>query len=200
MKLYNFPFAPNPRKVRIYLAEKGLEVPLEMVNIIHGDQHEPEFLAKNPLGKLPVLELDDGTVLTESLAIIHYFEELHPDPPMIGVTPLERARVRELEQIAYSSVLQNVARCFHATKALLPGLVPNPGVAESALASLPLPLSVLDTAVGANEFVAGDRPSIADCTLFAAFKLAEMAEVALAPGPNLARWYENFSQRPSATA
>ena len=105
MKLYDFPFAPNPRKVRIYLAEKGLSVPLVPVNLVKGEQHAPEFLAKNPLGALPVLELDDGTILTESLAIIHYFEELHPEPAMIGTTPLERARVRRLEQIAYGSVL-----------------------------------------------------------------------------------------------
>ncbi len=200
MKLYDFPFAPNPRKLRVYLAEKGIEVPLVQVNIVKGEQRTPEFLAKNPLGKLPVLELDDGTLLTESLAIIHYFEELYPEPPMIGVTPLERAQVRRLEQIAYNSVLSQVARCFHASKALLPGATPNAAIADAARAELPQPLALLNHEIGDRPFVAGDRPSIADCTLFATFKLAEMAEIDLAPGSNLARWYEAFSQRPSAAA
>src|ERR1051325_12136801 len=100
MKIYDFVGAPNPKKVRVYLAEKGLEIPCVQVNIVTGENRTPEFLKKNPLGGLPVLELDDGSFLSESLAIIEYFEELHPDPPMIGKTPLERARVRPLARIA----------------------------------------------------------------------------------------------------
>ena len=96
MKLYVFPVAPNPTKVRSYVAEKGIEIEQVMVNLREGAQRRPEFLAKNPLGGLPVLELDDGTHLTESLAIIEFLEEQHPHPPMIGTTPLERARVRVL--------------------------------------------------------------------------------------------------------
>lgn len=200
MKLYDFPFAPNPRKVRVYLAEKGIDVPKVMVNLVHGEQREPAFLAKNPLGTLPVLELDDGSVLTESLAIIHYFEELHPEPPMIGVTPLERAHVRQLEQIAYNNILRSVAQYFHANRAPLPGAKPNPAVADAARAALPRPLEVLNAEVGDRPFVAGARPSIADCTLFAAFKMAEMAELDLSPGVSLERWFAAFSQRPSAEA
>ncbi len=85
MKIYDFAGAPNPRKVRVYLAEKGITVPMEPVDIISGQNRTPEFLKKNPLGGLPVLELDDGTCVPESLAIIEYFEELHPTPPMIAV-------------------------------------------------------------------------------------------------------------------
>lgn len=200
MKLYNFPFAPNPRKLRVYLAEKGIEVPLVMVNLPKGEQRTPEFLAKNPLGSLPVLEFDDGSVLTESLAIIHYFEELHPEPPMIGTTPLARARVRRLEQIANQSVLGPTARLIHATRAPLPGAKPNEAVAERERAALRTPLAVLDAEVGDRPFVAGDRPTIADCTLFAAFKFAEVAEIDIAPGRNLDRWFAEFSRRPSASA
>src|SRR5574340_1452465 len=105
MKLYDFGHAPNPRKVRIYLAEKGLTLPIETVNSAAGESHTPEFLKKNPLGGVPVLELDDGSFLTESLAIIEYLEELHPNPPMIGISPVERARVRELERMADLGVL-----------------------------------------------------------------------------------------------
>ena len=84
MKLYSFFGAPNPRKVLVYLGEKGIKVPIEEVNIITGENRTPEFLAKNPLGGLPVLELDDGSHLTESLAIIEYFEETRPNPSLLG--------------------------------------------------------------------------------------------------------------------
>ena len=104
MKLYHYQFAPNPRKVRIYIAEKGFPIDYEEVDLAKGENRTPEFLAKNPMGSLPVLELDDGNYLTESLAIIEYLEELHPDPPMIGTTPLERARTHELERLAEMSV------------------------------------------------------------------------------------------------
>ena len=103
MKAYVFPVAPNPTKLRLYLAEKaaaGHEIPVEqvMVSLVDGEQNQPEHLARSPLGRLPVLELDDGSFLSESLAIIQYLEELHPEPPMIGREPLARARVRELER------------------------------------------------------------------------------------------------------
>ncbi|NNL66850.1 MAG: glutathione S-transferase family protein, partial [Myxococcales bacterium] len=93
MKAYVFPVAPNPTKLRLYLAEKaaaGSEIPIEQVTVslVDGEQNQPEHLARNPLGKLPVLELDDGSFLSESLAIIQYLEELYPEPPMIGRDPL----------------------------------------------------------------------------------------------------------------
>lgn len=84
MKLYTFPPAPNPTKLRVYLAEKGIEIPTESVNLVRGEQNRPEFRTVNPLGAVPVLELDDGTRLCESLAIVEYLEELHPEPAMIG--------------------------------------------------------------------------------------------------------------------
>src|SRR5215467_15796647 len=108
MKIYDFVGAPNPKKVRVYLAEKGLQIPCVQVNIVTGENRSPEFLKKNPLGGLPVLELDDGSHLTESLAIIEYLEELHPTPPLLGTTPLERARAREAERICELGVLGNV--------------------------------------------------------------------------------------------
>ncbi len=82
MKLYYFPIAPNPTKVRVYLAEKGLELPTERVSLPEGAQRSPDFLAKNPMGKLPVLELDDGSFVNDSNAIIEYLEEVHPEPSL----------------------------------------------------------------------------------------------------------------------
>ncbi len=199
MKLYDFPLAPNPRRVRIYLAEKGLAIPRVAVNLRTGAQRAPEFLAKNPHGSLPVLELDDGTWLTESEAILEYLEELHPEPPMIGRTPLERARTRRLERLCEIAVLHRAARYVHATLAPLPGAKPNPALAEAAKSELPRGLAVLEAEIGA--FVAGERVTVADCTLFAAFEFARLAELKLEAGyPRLAAWYERFAQRESGAA
>lgn len=132
MKLYIFPIAPNPTKVRLYLAEKTasgamIDLPQITVDFQEGKQREPTHLARNPFGKLPVLELDDGSYLTESLAIIEYIEECYPDPPMIGRNALERARVREFERIAELGVLLPTGRIIYATNSPL-GLARNPGV------------------------------------------------------------------------
>src|SRR3990170_2551977 len=121
MKIHDFVGAPNPKKLRVCLAEKGLTVPMQQVNIVTGENRTPEFLTKNPLGGLPVLELDDGSFLPESLAIIEYFEESHPNPPMIGTTPLERARVRALERIVELGVLSAVATIFQNTHPFMAG-------------------------------------------------------------------------------
>jgi glutathione S-transferase len=199
MKLYDFPFAPNPRKLRVYLGEKGIDIPRVLVNIVKGEQHTPEFRQRNPMGGLPVLELDDGTCLRESLAIIEYLEELFPEPPMIGVTPLERARVRGLERTADLGVLGGVARVLHNTHSVLPGSVPNPDFAAKARRELEKPTQYLDaTLADGRAFVAGERPSIADCTLFAAFEFARQGELGIAWPKHLVRWYEAFRERPSA--
>ena len=201
MKIYDFTFAPNPRKLRVYLAEKGISIPFEQVNLVEGEHRKPEFLAKNPMGSLPVLELDDGSCLTESLAIIEYFEELRPEPPMIGTTPLERARVRELERLAETSIFNRIARVFFNTSPVFASAHQVPEAAAQALEGLPNALRVMDDAIGERAFVAGPNPTIADCTLFAAFEHAKLANVEIAQAyRNLTRWYEDFRKRPSAKA
>lgn len=198
MKIYDFPFAPNPRKLRVYLGEKGLEIPFEMVNIVKGEQNEPAFLAKNPGAGVPVLELDDGTCLSESLAIIEYLEELYPEPTMIGETPLERARVRALERNAEIGVFFPATRIVHNTRKILPGGNPVAAVAEKSRPQLASGLALLDQKIGDSPFVAGERPTIADCTLFAALKFGEMAELEVDPEfENVRRWYADFKERPS---
>ena len=202
MKIYDFVGAPNPKKLRVYLAEKGISVPLEPVDIITGANRRPEFLAKNPLGGLPVLELDDGTHLPESLAIIEYFEELHPTPPMIGSTPLERARVRSLERIAELGVLGRVATIFQNTHPFMAARVKQSAeAAENARGQMAASLKALDDAIGSRPFVAGDRPTIADCTLLAALDFGEFVGVPLDPAyRNVTRWQSAFKERPSAQA
>lgn len=205
MKLYDFVGAPNPKKVRVYLAEKGITVPTVQINIVSGENRTPEFLAKNPLGGLPVLELDDGTVITESLAIMEYFEDIHPTPPMIGTTPVERARTRERERICELGVLGRVATIFQNTHPFMAGrLKQSAEAADNAKGFLASTLKVLDKLIGAGPFVTGARPSIADCTLWASWEFAQFAGVPLAEvEPNaksLLRWAATFSERPSAQA
>jgi glutathione S-transferase len=202
MKIYDFVGAPNPKKLRAYLAEKGLQIPCVQVNIMTQENRTPEFLKKNPLGGLPVLELDDGSHLTESLAIIEYLEELNPEPPMIGKTPRERARVRELERIADLGVLGGVGAYFQNTHPFMAGrFKQSADAAENAKARIASSLKVIDAAIGGNKFVAGNRPTIADCTLLAALQFAEFAQAPVEAGvKNVHRWYEEFKQRPSGSA
>jgi glutathione S-transferase len=206
MKLYVFPVAPNPTKVRLYLAEKAaggaeIDLPQVTVSLPEGEQKSPEHLARNPFGRLPVLELDDGTHLIESLPIIEYLEELYPEPPMIGSSALERARVREAERIAELGVLFPVAYTVHTTNSPL-GLAPIPEMAAFFRGVLPAALGVLDERLAdGRRFVAGERPTIADCTLQAAFQFARFGKLEIDPAfENLARWDREYRERPSAKA
>jgi glutathione S-transferase len=197
VKLYYFPVAPNPTKVLVYLAEKGIEIDLARVDLPAGEQRKPEHLARNPQGKLPVLELDDGSFLTESLPIIEYLEELHPEPVMIGDSPQERARVRSIERIVDIGVLIPGARCVHATNSPL-GLPPNPPVAKAHLEHVENTLAQIDGMLADRSFVAGDRVSIADCTLWAALLFMGFFGITADAGlPKLLRWKQQFGERPS---
>jgi glutathione S-transferase len=206
VKIYVFPVAPNPTKVRLYLAEKAqagarIECPEIMVNIAKGEQNEPAHLARNPLGRLPVLELDDGSFLTESLIIIEYLEELYPDPPMIGMSPLERARVREAERICETGVLGPVAQIVHATNSPL-GRPPSPEIAGHFRKVLQRSLGLLEPRLAdGRKFVAGNRVSVADCTLQAALQFARFREVEIDTAfEALHRWDSAYRERPAAQA
>ena len=202
MKVFDFAGAPNPKKLRVYMAEKGLDIPTESVDIFTGKNRTPEFLKKNPLGGLPVLELDDGSHLTESLAIMEYLEELHPKPSMLGSTPLERARVREAERICEIGVLGNVGTIFQNTHPFFAQRVKQSAdAADNAKNRLNAALKVLDARLATRKFVAGDSPTIGDCTLLAALDFASFAGIELDPAlSHVHRWYADFKQRPSAQA
>ena len=204
MKLFFFPVTPNPTKVRLYLAEKreaGASIAIEecLVNLLEGEQRNPEHLARNPLGKLLVLELDDGSYLTESLAIIEYVEELHPEPAMIGSDAPSRARQRELERLADLGALIPIARIVHATNSPL-GLPPNPEVAAHFRDALPSGLGVLEEALSdGRPFLAGETPTVADCSLAAGFQFGRFRGVELPEGFERVRaWDERFRARPAA--
>jgi glutathione S-transferase len=201
--LHFFPVAPNPTKVRLYIAEKEaggatLGVDESLVNLPSGEQNSPEHLARNPLGKLPTLELDDGSYVVESLAIIEFLEELHPEPAMIGRDPRERARVRELERICDLGVLLSIGRWVHATRSPL-GLPPSPEIAENAREALKRPLQLLDRCLAdGRTFVAGSQPTVADCTLAAALQFGRFGEFALDPSlENLHAWDRRYRERPA---
>ncbi|MEM8496528.1 MAG: glutathione S-transferase family protein [Pseudomonadota bacterium] len=196
MKLYHFPPAPNPAKVLAYLREKGIaEVELVLVDFFKREQSAPEHLARSPRGTVPVLELDNGTCLTESLAIIEYLEELYPEPPMIGSTPLERAVVRARERYIELNITNRLVRLVHATNSPI-GLPPNPGLAESERNNLPGSLAYLDEQVGPGPFVMGVSPMITDCTLLAGFNFANFGGLEIHRGyANLDRWFEAFAVR-----
>lgn len=206
MKLYVFPVAPNPTRVRLQIAEKragGAEIPVEevLVRLPRGEQRAPDHLARNPLGRLPVLEFDDGGFLTESLAIMEYLDETFPEPPTIGRTPRERARVRELDRIAEMGILLPVARIVHATRSPL-GLPPDPAVAAAARLSLPEACALLDRLLGdGRPFLAGAQPTIADATLAAALQFARFGEVEIDPAfAELGRWDAAYRSRDVAAA
>ncbi|MEM7097531.1 MAG: glutathione S-transferase family protein [Pseudomonadota bacterium] len=196
MKFYYFPPAPNPAKVLFYLKEKGIsDLEMELVDFLQGDQKKPQFLAISPRGTLPVLELDDGTILTESLAMVEYLEELYPEPTMIGATALERARVRARERYIELNITNRLVRLVHATNSPI-GLPANEGIARSERTNLPGSLEYVDQLVGAGPFVMGSHSTIADCTLLAGFNFANFGGLDIHRGyANLDAWFEHFALR-----
>jgi glutathione S-transferase len=201
VKLYDFD-APNPQKVRIYAAEKGIALDCEQVAVLEHELRTPEMLAKNPLATVPFLELDDGQVIRESLAIIEYLEAMHPEPPMLGTTPLERARIQELDRLAELGVMLEAANYVHNVSPFFADLGPqSQDAAQMASNNFRSKLAVLDAEIGARPFVAGDRPTVADCTLYSTLDFA--AKIGLAVSAelgNVLRWQRDFAKRPSASA
>ena len=202
MKLYDYVHAPNPRKVRIYLAEKGISVPMQQVDLGKGEQRSPEFLRINPLGGVPVLELDDGTLIPESLAIIEYFEERYPTPPLMGTDPISRAKIRAYERRCEQGVLNQAATIFQHTSPFFAGRVDQtPKVAEIARNNLATRLAWLNDELKNREWVAGGNLSIADITLLVGIGWAKVAKYDLDPVlTNVTRWYAKMKERPSAKA
>lgn len=206
MKLYCFPIAPNPTRVRLLIAEKsaaGADVPVEevFVNLAEGEQKSPEFLAINPVGALPVLVLDDGTILTESLPIMELLEELYPEPCLVGRDPVERAQVRRAERALDLGVLLSIGRIVHATRSPL-GRPPQPEVAAHFAAVLEPNLERLDAQLAdGRPFVCGERVTIADCTLAAGLQFGRFRDVEVpARYEHVHRWDGAYRERPAAKA
>ncbi len=202
MQLYDYPSSPNCRKVRVYSAEKGLSLVLRPVDLLGGEQRRPEFLQRNPFGALPILELDDGTVIPESLAIIEYLEELHPSPPLLGHAPFGRALVRAWERRAELGViLQGTRRFLHSSPYFAArGVVQNPAVVEEAGEVLTARLSLINAHLQHTEWLT-PAFSLADISLMVGIDFIAESQLYLDPAwTHLARWYEAIKQRPSARA
>lgn len=201
MKLYDYD-APNPQKVRIYAAEKGIELQREQVALLERGLKTPAMLAKNPLAQVPFLELDDGHIIRESLAIIEYLESLHPEPPMLGSTPLERARIQEMDRLAELGIMMEAANFVHHTNAFFADLGPQSEAGGQLSSNIfQNKLAIMDAEIGTNAFVAGDRPTVADCTLYSALDFAAKFGLTVPDNlTNLLRWQKSFASRPSASA
>lgn len=203
MKLYDGGRAPSPRRVRIYLAEKGIDVPKVPVDLAQDEQKSKSFRALNPLRRVPVLVLDDGTVITETMAICRYFEALHPEPNLFGRDALEIAKVemwnRRIELGLYGAV-QAIFR--HGHPAMAKFQVPQ--VAEWAEVNKPLVtefLELLDGELAGRKFVAGDRFSVADITGLVALDFMKAAKLSVPEQyKHVRRWHAEISARPSAAA
>ena len=203
MKLYDTRTAPNPRRARIFLAEKGITLPTEQVDIMTLQHKTPEYSAINPLQRMPALVLDDGTVITESIAICRYFEMLQPDPPLFGVGPKESALVEMWNRRCEINFFSNVAAVFrHLHPAMKELEVPQvPAWAEANKPRVTWFLELLDRELANREFIAGDRFSVADITALVATDFMKPARLAIpAEAGNVKRWHAAVSARPSAAA
>ena len=202
MKLYDGGRAPNPRRVRIFLAEKGVNVPLEPVNLGALEHKTPAYTAINPLQRVPALVLDDGTVITESIAICRYFEALHPDPSLFGDGTLESALIemwnRRLERNLLDPV-SSVFRHLHPAMRQMEDQVPQWGEANKPrVAEF---LALFDRELGGRRYAAGDRYSVADITGLVAVDFMKVSKLELpAALNNVRRWHAEVAARPSASA
>lgn len=203
MKLYDGGRAPNPRRVTVFLAEKGIEVekvPVDMAQLGH---KSAEVTGLNPLQRLPVLLLDDGTALSESVAICRYFEELHPAPPLMGTDARDKAIVEMWNRRMELIFLSAVANAFrHTHPAMKEWEVPQ--LAEWGEINRPKALAfleLLDRELAGREFIAGDRYTIADITGMIGFDFMKPARIERPEHlTNVMRWYHAVSARPSAKA
>jgi glutathione S-transferase len=203
MKLYDSGRAPNPRRVRIFLAEKGISVPAEQVDLGAMEQKSEAFTALNPLQRVPVLALDDGTIISESVAICRYFERLRPEPPLFGRGPKEEALVEMWNRRLDHHLLTAVSNVFrHSHPAMKDMEVPQvPDWAEANRPRVLDFLAILDGELQNQLYVVGDHFTIADITGLVAIDFMKPARLAVPEDlVNVRRWHSQVSARPSAKA
>ena len=203
MRLYNSNVAPNPRRVRIFLAEKGVSVPLVQVDLGKMEHKTPVYSAVNPFHTIPALEFDDGTVICESIAICRYIEELHPDPNLFGATTLERATIEMWQRHAEWRLLTPIAQVFRHTHPHM-ALLENPQVAGWAAANRPRAvesMATFDKVMRDRQFLAGDQFTVADITGIVALDFARQARINIpAEFAHLNRWRAAVGARRSVAA
>jgi glutathione S-transferase len=203
MKILQSKVAPNPRRVRIFLAEKGIQVPFEDVDLAQMAHKTPEFTTLNPFQRVPVLLLDDGTALSETMAICRYFEEMKPEPPLFGKGALGRATVEMWNRRVELGLFFCVAQAFrHLHPAMAQMEVPQIGAwGEANKPRAQEVLRFLDGELAGRRFIAGNDYSVADITTLVAVDFMRPARIERPAGlDNLTRWHAEVSARPSAKA
>jgi len=203
MKIIEDARAPNPRRVRIFLAEKGIQIEYEQLDITEFDHKKRGFSELNPLQRVPVLVLDDGTVISESIAICRYFEELQPEPALMGVGPEGRARTEMWQRRMELNLLYPIAQTFRHLHPAMKELE-QPQVAEWGEANRPRVLdmlALLDNELSGRAYVSGAEFTIADITAMVAVDFMKAAKIERPDNlPFLDRWHDHVSSRPSADA
>ena len=203
MKLYNS-IGPNPQVVRMFLAEKGVKVPTEDVNLMAGENRQAAHLKRNPHGQMPCLELDNGHYVSEILPICEYFEEKNPTPPLIGKTPEERAETRMWTRRIDLNICEPMANGFRFSAGLplfKDRIVTVPEAAEGLKKIAADRLKWLDGQMAGREYVCGNRFTLADILLFVFVGFgAQVGQPLDASNKNIAAWFDRVKQRPSASA
>ena len=203
MLLYHDPSALNPRRVRIFLAEKGVAYDTIEVSIAAAEHQKPEFRKKNPLALLPVLELADGRVLRESMAICRYIEELHPEPNLFGADPWERAQVEQWNRHAELELMVPIASIFRNTNAFWNGRIKQSAEYGEIMREVALGrFDWFESELAQRPYIAGSRFTVADITALCAIDFGKVSKLRIneATHPNLAAWHTRISERPSAKA
>jgi glutathione S-transferase len=201
MKLYNS-IGPNPRVVKIFLAEKGVDVPRHDIDLLAGENRQAAYGAVNPHGTTPALEVEEGLVLAEITAICEYFEELHPSPPLIGETPLERAQTRMWTRRIDLNIIEPMTNGFRYSEGL--ALFKNrihciPQAADDLKAIAREKLTWLDGLIAGREWIVGDRFTLADILLYAFLDFGAQVGQPIDPkNANITAWFERVKARPSA--
>lgn len=203
MLLYQDDRSPNPRRVRIFAAEKGIELETRHLDVMKGEHKTEEFARKNPMLRVPVLELDDGSMICESVAICRYLEALQPEPPLMGREPLEQARIEQwqrwIEQRLLDPVSQSFRHGYPGATTIEPRQIKQWAALNKERAREML--RFLDDHMAGREFVATDAFSIADITALVALDFLKAGQLELGDDhPDLKRWHAEISQRPSAGA
>ena len=203
MKLFDLPPSPNARRVRIFIAEKGLEIPIVPVNMMTGENQTEDYLAKNSLGKMPLLELDDGTCIAESAAICRYLEEMNPNPPLMGRNPLEKALVEMWHRrMELEFLIPMITIFLHTGEMWKDRVTQIPQVAETGILNVKERMEWLDKELDGKEFITGEDYTVADIAARCAFVMGKAAlGLRIAEDQlNLSNWFTRVSSRPTARA
>jgi glutathione S-transferase len=203
MLLYHDPRAANPRRVRVFLAEKGVAYDTIEVSLAASAHLTPEFRKKNPVQLLPVLELEDGRVLRESMAICRFIEEQVPEPNLFGADAWERAQIEQWNRHAEFELLYPITQVFRNTHVYWQGRIRQaPEFGEIMRERVATRFDWLDQELGGRAYFAGDRFTVADITALCAIDFGKVSKIRIDPAthPNLAAWHARVSARPSAKA